>query len=459
MAAPSCGENGSSATDRTARTSSVSGPLSRTGTGGGHVPGDRRCQTWAASLAGGLGFVIGVAGCSFGPKALERTHSQYNESIRRVYEEQLLQNLVRLRYGEVPFRLNVQSIAAQYELSGSAEARPFFVAPNPSGAIFRRFTSILPDVAVSGANRPTITFLPSSGDVIRRFLTPISAETLVFLSSTSWPVSTVFRLWVERLNGVPNAASASGPQREFVPDFARFQRIAHLLQVAQDLELVIVSPQERSTQVGGPLPAGSINASAAVDAAKNGLEYRPQADGSWILTRKERTLVMEVNPVATDHPVIVELAELLNLKRGQQHYKIVVASDVADPLRFPDPPSTELRLTPRSTAQVYYYLANGIELPSEHLAAGIVRTSTAPDGSPFDGRAVTDGLFTVHSCKGHKPPPTAYVAVKYRGYWYYIDDRDQASKTTFSLTLELSRLDFGQEEVSSGPLLTLPVGR
>ncbi|MGP0065132.1 MAG: hypothetical protein ACLQGP_16230 [Isosphaeraceae bacterium] len=423
------------------------------------MPGYRRCQFRAALLAGGLGLLLGLSGCWFGPKALEKTHSQYNETIRRVYEEQLLQNLVRLRYEEMPFRLNVQSIAAQYELAGSAEARPFFLAPNPSGKVFKQFTSILPDLQISGANRPTITLIPSSSDAVRRFLTPISADTLLFLSSTSWPVSTVLRLWVERLNGVPNAVSASGPQRDFIPDFARFQRVAHLMQVAQDLELILATSQERSTPVGGPLPSGAINAAAAVDAAKNGLEYREQSDGSWVLTRKERVLVIEVNPSAIDHPVVVELGELLNLRRGQRRYEIVVTSDAADPLRFPDLPSNELRLTPRSTAQVYYYLANGIELPPEHLAAGIVRTPRAPDGSPFDTRAVTAGLFTVHTCKGHKPPPNAYVAVKYRGYWYYIDDRDQASKTTFALTLELSRLDFGTPEGTSGPFLTLPVGR
>ncbi len=72
---------------------------------------------------------------------------------------------------------------------------------------------------------------------------------------------------------------------------------------------------------------------------------------------------------------------------------------------------------------------------------------------------MTAGLFTVYACKGHKPPANAYVAVKYRGYWYYIDDRDQATKATFALTLELSRLDFGLQEATSGPFLTLPVGR
>jgi hypothetical protein len=411
-------------------------------------------------LACGLGCAFAGSGCAFGPKVLERTHSRYNESIRRVYEEQLLENLVRIRYGESPFRLSVSSIAAQYELAGGAEARPFFLAPNPSGTRFRTFTSVLPDVTVSGANRPTITFIPSGSDTVRRFLTPISADTLVFLASTSWPASTVLRLYAERLNGVPNAPSASGPQREFAPDFARFQRIAHLLQVAQDEELIVIAPQERDTTVGGPLPAASVTAASAVDAAKNGLEYRPSGDGSsWVLVRKEHKLVVEVNPVAVDHPVIQELESLLNLQPGGLRYDLVVASDVLDPLRAPSPPSTTLRLTPRSTSQVYYYLANGVEVPPEHIATGLIRPPVAPDGMPVDLRAVTAGLFTVHSCPGHKPPPHAYVAVKYRGYWYYIDDRDQSSKTTFALILHLSRLDFAAQEGVSGPFLTLPIGR
>ena len=423
------------------------------------VSGRRRVRTIVV-LAWWLSFACTGSGCAFGPKMLEQTHSRYNESIRRVYEEQMLQNLIRVRYGEAPFRLNVSSIAAQYELAGGAEARPFFAAPNPSGPVFRSFSKVLPDVNVSGANRPTITFIPSSGDAIRRFLTPISVDTLVFLASTSWPVSTVLRLYAERLNGVPNAPSASGPQREFAPDFVRFQRVAHLLQVAQDSELIAISSQECVTQVGGPFAAAAVTSSAAVDAAKDGLEYRPQAEGStWILVRKDHKLVVDVNPAAIDHPVIQELEQLLNLQPAQPRYDLVVANDVLDPLRAPTAPSPELRLMPRSTMQVYYFLANGIEVPPEHIAKEVIHPPVAPDGTLFDLRAVTAGLFTVHARQGHKPPPEAYVAVKYRGYWYYIDDRDQPTKTTFALILQLNRLDFGLQEGVSGPFLTLPVGR
>jgi hypothetical protein len=394
---------------------------------------------------------------------LEKTHGRYNEAVRRVDEEQLLRNIVRMRYNESPLDLNVSSIAAQYELDGGAEARPFFIAPNPSNSnvIFRTFTSILPDVTVNGSNRPTITLVPGdTGDSVQRFLTPISADTLVFLFQTSWPVSTVTRLWVERLNGVPNAAAASGPPRCEAPDFARFRRVAELFQSVRDQKLGTIHPEERVVEVGGPLPASSVNASALVEAAKNGLEFRPREDGtSWSLVRKERRLVVEIVPAAIGHPDLDELATLLNLQRGLARYEFVLAPGIVpDPLLFPSPPRADLELSTRSTAQVWFYLANGVEVPPEHLAAGIAIAPVGPDGAPFDSRAVTDGLFTVHACAGHTPPKTAYVAVRHRGYWYYVDDRDQASKATLGLVLGISRLDFARQQPAA-PFLTLPVGR
>ena len=70
----------------------------------------------------------------FGPYTLERSHGRYNEAVRRVNEEQLLRNLVHMRYNESPSGLNVASIAAQYELAGTARGPPVLRAPNPSNS-------------------------------------------------------------------------------------------------------------------------------------------------------------------------------------------------------------------------------------------------------------------------------------------------------------------------------------
>lgn len=409
-------------------------------------------------------FLVGLCGCgSFGPKTLERTHGQYNEAVHEVEQEEFLRNIIRVRYNDSPSFLNVSSIAAQYELTSQAEARPFFVSPNPSNSnvIFKTFTSILPDVMVMNSNRPTLSLIPGDdGSATQQFFTPISIETLVFLSQAGWSTSTIMRVWVERLNGIPNADTLSNPPRGLVPDFARFLRIAELMQLAQDRQDGSMQVQERFEQVSGPLPATAMTAAAVVDAAKQGYEYRSPDEGkTWVLVRPGRRLVMQMKPGRETSPQILELESLLNLQPGKVHYEIMTTpEDFHDPLHAPTPPSQVVHLIPRSTAQVYHYISSGVHVPAEHAECGLAPVARDEQGAVFDITEVTRGLFEVQVAKGHKPQH-AFVAVKYRGYWFYIDDRDQATKTTFGMVMQLSRLDFKKQQIGAGPFLTLPAGR
>lgn len=401
---------------------------------------------------------LGTGGCSFGPRAIERTHSQYAGAVQRVEEEQLLRNIVRLRYAESPTDLNVTAIAAQYEIAASAEARPFFSTESVSGPVFRAFSRVLPFVSVGGSDRPTVSMVPESdGTAVRQFLTPISADTLIFLAQAGWPVESVLRIWVDGLNGVPNWATPSGPVRNLNPDYTRFQRACALLQRVQDRQLGSVVAADRAVELSGPLPADAITAAAAVEAAKNGFEYRPRPDGkTWVLTRRQRQLELRVNPSGKDSPELAELAGLLNLKVGERDYELVVAAGVPDPEKNPAAPAAVLRITPRSTAQALFFLSNGVEVPGSHVAAGLVRLP--PDGT--DPTEATRDLFRVRSCPGHKHrrPDCAYLAVWYRDHWFYIDDRDVDSKATLFLVLQLKQVDFKRQQIGSVPALTLPVG-
>jgi hypothetical protein len=409
---------------------------------------------------------MGVAGggCAFGPRALESSHGHYNAAVKQVAEQQLLLNLLRLRYDEALTEVDVQSIAAQYELTGQAEARPFFGTPNPAGSVFRTFPMILPDLMAGGSNRPTISLNPFSDDPgrIRNLLAPVSVDRLILLTETTWPVSTVFRLWVEYLNGIPNAVTASGPTREFVPEFQTFQRVVQLLQVLQDRSVAVVVTEERERELGSPVPAATVTASALVEAARNGFEYRRLPDGNnWVLVKRERKLVARIDPAAVASPEMLELCALLRLKPGLTRYELTVGPS-EDPfrLRAPGELAERIHLVPRSTLQALFYLAHGIIVPPEHIRCGAARATVAPNGEVFDWQEVTRGLFTVHYARQHCCPKNAYVAVKYRGYWFYIDDADHDSKATFSFMLQLNRLDIhssGQRR--AGPVLTLPIGR
>ena len=73
----------------------------------------------------------------------------------------------------------------------------------------------------------------------------------------------------------------------------------------------------------------------------------------------------------------------------------------------------------------------------------------------FDWADVTRGLFHVSTATSR--PDAAAVAVRYRGHWFYIDDTDLDSKSTFAFLSQLFALQAGSAE-SVSPVLTLPVG-
>jgi hypothetical protein len=63
--------------------------------------------------------------------------------------------------------------------------------------------------------------------------------------------------------------------------------------------------------------------------------------------------------------------------------------------------------------------------------------------------------MTIHSQRDR--PKHAAVAVRHRGWWFYLADDDQSSKKTFGLlNILLSLQSVGTK--GGAPVLTLPVG-
>jgi hypothetical protein len=126
------------------------------------------------------------------------------------------------------------------------------------------------------------------------------------------------------------------------------------------------------------------------------------------------------------------------------------------PSTYPSEGLTGLDLETRSLLQALYYVSHGVEVPSAHVADNLATMTRDTSGERFDWKLVMSDLFRVYSVKAAERPPNAHVAVPYKGHWFYIDQTDQDTKSTFSLLLELSRLEV-LGKVGSGPLLTLPL--
>ena len=100
-----------------------------------------------------------LGGCSpFGPKRVAPDRFDYNAAIARSANEQMLLNLVRLRYREVPVFLALSSLLTQYTYLGQVG-----VGGSSSRATGAPAYSVGGDAGVVYAERPTITYSPMTG--------------------------------------------------------------------------------------------------------------------------------------------------------------------------------------------------------------------------------------------------------------------------------------------------------
>ena len=408
-----------------------------------------------------------ASGCGLGPTALRKTHGRYHEAVKQVQDEALLRNLVRLRYTEALSTLDVASITAQFEVDASAEARPFFGTPNPASRdLFRTFTKILPDVSLSGADRPTISLQPADeAQEITRFLRRMSAENFAFFVESGISPTHLAILWFDSINRVNNAPAmrkANVLDAE-IRDYAAFRRSVELLEEFERKKIVQFVVREPFEPAARPVTADRVSQSDQLEAVKEGMEYRDgPTPGTLVLVRRQRSLRLKINSLAEGCPALTEFCHLLNLEPGLGEYELIVGEVDPFPATFPPPFRRQIVLEPRSTFEALIYMSHGVTVPAEHVEQGLVRHTVLPDGQLFDWSALTRGIFEVHHVRQHHRPDHAYVAVRFYDYWFYIDDRDHNSKMAFNEVYHLSRLDLaipGARLERTRPVLTPPVGR
>ncbi len=347
-----------------------------------------------------MAILLLLAGCAqMGPSALHQGRKDYNLAIQRTSEEQLLLNLVRLKYRDTPVFLEISSISTQFGFSTSAQASAALKRLDPHDALGLE--------GLWGSDeRPTISYTLLQGEAFaERLLSPLPLSSLLLLYHSGWSIERVMRLCVQRLNGVKNAPSASGPTPDYAPEFRTFLRIAKLMRILQRRDALT-------------------------------LGYGPEAQP-----------VLWIAPEAKGWPETRELLALLGLDPQQPIYPL------SHDLLKRDP--NTLSVQTRSLLGILFYLSQGVQVPEEDLEKGRVTLTRDEEGRPFDWRQVTGGILEVEVSQ--EPPEGASVAVFYRKHWFYIEDRNLDTKSTFTLLAQLFALQAGKV-TGTPPLLTLPVG-
>ena len=111
----------------------------------------------------------------------------------------------------------------------------------------------------------------------------------------------------------------------------------------------------------------------------------------------------------------------------------------------------------RTFYSVLNLLAYGVNVPPEDEEERRAFTKALYEKAVSEGRAVDlSKKFVVHSSGGNRPA-NAFVAVRHRGTWFYVDDRDHVSKRFFNGIYDLFNMEIAPSGGGGGPILTVPV--
>ena len=123
--------------------------------------------------------VLCCSGCqSVGPGVLNGTHPSYNHAMVSVIDQQMLNNLVRLRYRENPTFLDISSITENQKLGFDAgiDASELYTSSNEKGSFLG------PKVMIGISQSPTISYRPLRGkEFIKQLMTPIPLNAVLGL--------------------------------------------------------------------------------------------------------------------------------------------------------------------------------------------------------------------------------------------------------------------------------------
>jgi hypothetical protein len=320
----------------------------------------------------------------------------YSDALGESWKEQVLRNLVKLRYMDTPIFLDVGQIVGGYTWQTSVSL---------GGQISARDAIQRNSLTLGGQgiyiDRPTITYVPLTGDrFLRNLVEPVPPAAIFRLMQSGYAADFVLTLGVDSLNGLRNRSFRGGKPYPADPEFARV------------LELL------RSIQEAGGV----------------GLRTTTGPD-------KEKGIVLVLRQESVPEEILAkgrEIRRLLKLPETGDRFNLVYSPLPAGP--------DELAVGSRSLLQMMMALATYVEVPKDDVEQR--RTVPMPEIS-----TQVQPLLKVH-CSPSKPAD-AFVAIEYRKHWFWVDDRDWNSKRTISTMLFLFTLSDtgGQDKL---PLLTIP---
>ena len=183
-----------------------------------------------------------LTGCShLGPLTVPRDRFDYNTAIADSWKEQILLNIVKLRYADMPLFVEVASVVSGYTLEGSVNIGG---TASSESAVQGDFLSMR--TIGKYTDRPTITYAPITGAKFNEsFMTRIPRKAIPFLLQSGWPVDMIFPIVVDSINGLRSRISAGVSERLGDPGFYRLIGLLRKVQQSGALGMGVVKKIRR----------------------------------------------------------------------------------------------------------------------------------------------------------------------------------------------------------------------
>jgi hypothetical protein len=389
-----------------------------------------------------------LAGC-MGSWAIRGTRLHYNQSFSHTASQELLLNVVRMRYGETPTFLDLPNINSVTEAKVDGSGGQF--EDNLTQGLFGGVFGL--------RDEPTLAYQPRSGDNLGESLIQAFTSELLLEVPPGADTRTFLLAFVDSINGVRNCPTATSPSSRVLQPNDDYRYAVDLFVGLQSRGAVKVRVGKQEQQAHDAIPVEAATGEDVVLAAKEGFVYEV-ADDRVRLIEKKRLVALAIQPHEMQAADLEELVRLFHLEPGHPAYRIKsqendevdLGSDEAIVGRSQTLNDT-ITMNVRSGYQVLAFLSKGVDVPEPHVRRGTVHLFKGLDGRPFDGRQLTKGLFQV--CVQKHRPLHSDLAVHYRGYWFYIPESDVQSRATLS-QVKLA-IDLQSQAGNAGPVLTLPL--
>lgn len=391
-----------------------------------------------------------TSGCALQSKIIQKRHWDLNETIRVTANEQLLLNLVRLRYDERPHFLQLSSITTSFSAGGTLGV---------AGTFPERGSNVLGiNGGLSYFETPTVTWaIPDSREFLGRLHAPIGADELTVLSRSGFNLVQVFRVGVNRVNLLQNR-EFDIVEGEIVPNsYKEFLEALNLIEALRREDLLDLSFSLMSSFGGASIPLSQLDTRAISDGFPNKLYYleRPENPGIVEPRALVSPLFIRFRLESDTDPRARRLRDLLKLEPGKYSFPITNTTTASpeglrtesaklSTLFDPDVKLRHIMLNNRSVMEILRFAAASVQVPEEDIERGVVRKRDVK----------LDEYLTV--LWSENEPENAWLKVEYQGRWFYIPATDLNARASFSLVSTLFSSVVG-EVPGAKPLLTLPV--